>query len=120
MATNFNDTLPVAAAGKTNVNFATDGSGNISASVDIATYAVDSGAANAYVISGVPTPIVGTCYRILMANANTTASTLVVDGAAAAPITKNGTTALAGAEIGIGAIVTVVFDGTNYQLQGKY
>ena len=55
-----------------------------------------------------------------MANANTTASTLVVDGAAAAPITKNGTTALAGAEIGIGAIVTVVFDGTNYQLQGKY
>lgn len=120
MSSNLNNTLPAAAAGFTNVSWATDGSGNDSASVNIATFALDSGAINAYVISGVPTPIQGTSYRILIGTGNSAASTLVVDGASAAPITKNGTTALVGSEIASGQIVTVVFDGTNYQLQGKF
>src|SRR5271156_6187232 len=99
MASNFNDTTPAAPAGFTNVSWATDGSGNDSAAVQVPTYAADSGTVNAYVITGVPTPITGSTYQILIANANSGASTLTVDGGSPAPITKNGTTALVGTEL---------------------
>jgi hypothetical protein len=81
-------------------------------------YAADTGAANAYVItlSPAPTIVVGTKFVIKAAHANTGASTLVVDGAAAVPIVKQASAALSGGEILANQIFEVTFDGANYQL----
>jgi len=80
---------------------------------------VDTGAANAYVwpLYTVQPPVAGTMLALKALNANTGASTLNV-AATAYPIKKNGTAALTGGEIAAGQIVTVVFDGTNFQMQG--
>lgn len=81
-------------------------------------FAVDTGAANAYVVSFTPKPTitVGSRFYFKATHANTAASTIAINGGSAQPITKNGTTALAGAEISANQIVQVVFDGTNWQL----
>lgn len=83
-------------------------------------YAADTGAANAYVVtlSPVPTIVTGSVVVFKATNANTGASTIAVNGGTATAIKKNGSTALAGAEINAGQIVEVVYDGTNYQLIG--
>jgi hypothetical protein len=120
MSTNFNDTLPVAPTGGTNVKWQTDGSGNDSAYAFVPSFSADTGAADAYVITGVPDPIVGTVYFVLIANTNTTASTLMANAGAPTAITKNGTTPLAGGELVAGAIVIISWDGTQFQLVGKY
>jgi len=82
-------------------------------------FAVDTGAANAYVwpLYTVQPPVAGTMLALKALNANTGASTLNV-AATAYPIKKNGTAALTGGEIAAGQIVTVVYDGANFQLQG--
>jgi hypothetical protein len=81
-------------------------------------FAIDTGLANAYVVAFTPKPTitVGTRFYFKAVHANTGASTLAVNGGSAQPITKAGTTALAGAEIAANQIVQVVFDGTNWQL----
>ena len=84
-------------------------------------FAVDTGVANAYVaaISPVPLTTVGTRIYVKCIHANTAASTLVLtgwQGSAAKAITKNGTTALAGAEISANQIAQLVWDGTEWQL----
>lgn len=81
-------------------------------------YSADTGSANAYVVSFSPSPtiVAGSRFYFKAAHANTGASTLAVNGASAKAITKNGATALAGAEIAANQIVQVVFDGTQYQL----
>jgi hypothetical protein len=84
-------------------------------------FAVDTGVANAYVAAFSPTPPtqVGTRVYIKCIHANTAASTLAITGflaGAAKPITKNGTTALAGAEISANQIVQLVWDGTEWQM----
>lgn len=83
-------------------------------------YAADSGVANAYVVtlSPAPTLVAGSVVVMKAAHANTGASTIVVNGSVATPITKNGTTALAGGEIAASQIVVLVYDGTNFQLIG--
>jgi hypothetical protein len=84
-------------------------------------FAVDTGAANAYaaVFSPVPQAAPGTRVYVKCIHANTAASTLAITGflaGAAKPITKNGTTALSGAEISANQIVQLVWDGTEWQM----
>ena len=57
----------------------------------------------------------GQRFRFVSAGANTTAVTLNIDSLGAKAVTKNGTTALAAGDIASGAIVEVVFDGTQFQ-----
>ena len=81
-------------------------------------YASDSGLADAYAIA--PSPIItgyvaGQVYFFFAANANTGTSTLAVNGLTAQAIQKNGI-ALEGGEIGSGDLVTVIYDGTQFQL----
>jgi hypothetical protein len=82
------------------------------------TYAIDTGTANVYAIALTPKPTltVGSRFYFQASHANTGASTLAVNGGAAIAITKNGTTALAGAEISLNQIVQVMYDGTRFQL----
>lgn len=84
------------------------------------TFASDTGTANAYAVLLTPAPtlILGSKVVFNAANANTGASTLAVNGGAAKPIKKSGSTALASGDIAAGQIITVVYDGTNFQIQG--
>lgn len=84
------------------------------------TYAADSGSANAYAVTLSPAPTIVTGSRVVFkaANANTTASTLAVNGGSATALKKNGSTALASGDIAVGQIVEAAYDGTNYQIIG--
>lgn len=94
------------------------------ASVSIPTlynnYVADTGAANAYVVTLVPalgSYIAGQVVVFKAANANTTASTLNVNGLGAIAIKKyDGATALVANDIKAGQIVAAVYDGTNFQM----
>ena len=94
-------------------------------SIPHAWYAADSGAANAYVITLPGVEIValnqltGIPITFLAAAACTGASTLAVNGLAATAITKKGATALSANDIQTGHAVTVVYDGTRFQLVGS-
>ena len=85
------------------------------------TYAADTGAANAYVVTLSPVPaslVAGLEVAFKAANTNTGASTLNVNSLGATPIKKlDGATALTSGDIVAGQIVTVVYDGTNFQMQ---
>lgn len=82
-------------------------------------YAADTGAADAYVMA--PTPAF-TSYAAGMAvsfkavNANTGASTLNVNGLGVQAIKQPGGAALTAGDILAGQMVTVVYDGTNFQM----
>jgi hypothetical protein len=87
-----------------------------------AVYAVDSGAANAYVITLAPAPatqaaLLGVPVTFKAANANTTASTLNPNALGAQNIVNRDGSALVAGQIPVSGIATVVWDGTNYQLQ---
>lgn len=58
----------------------------------------------------------GQCFRFVSAGANTGAVTLNINGLGAKNVTKNGATALASGDIASGAVVQVVYDGTQFQL----
>lgn len=58
----------------------------------------------------------GQTFRFVAAGANTGAATLNVNSIGAKSITKNGTTALAAGDIPSGAVITVTYDGTQFQL----
>ena len=83
-------------------------------------YVVDTGTANTYAIA--PSPAIsaytaGQQFTFKATNANTGASTLNVSGLGTKTINKlNGSTALAGGEIASGQIVSVEYDGTNFQM----
>lgn len=87
---------------------------------------LDGGSANAYTITTAPLinsiPL-GTVLNFQAAHANTGTSTLNVDGLGAIPIKKNGGTGtsvglnLATGDIATGQVVTVMYDGTNFQMQ---
>ena len=85
-------------------------------------YLVDTGAANAYIVtfpaSQTATLTAGLIIQFKASAANTGASTINPSGLGATAITKNGATALAAGDIPAGAVVTVIFDGTQFQLQG--
>lgn len=82
-------------------------------------YVADSGAANAYVITPAPAIagyVTGQIFSFKATNANTTTSTLAVNGFAAITIKKLGNTNLASGDIAAGQIVMVEYDGTNFQM----
>lgn len=83
---------------------------------DAYTSATDTGAANAYAITLVPTPTIGTNSEITFKAANATAgaSTVTVNGTSY-PLTKNGASPLVLGDILAGQMVTAKFDGTNFQ-----
>lgn len=83
------------------------------------TYALDTGAADAYAIAMLTTVTAyatGQRFVFKAVNANTGASTLAVDGLAAKAITDVGTNALIGGEILANGFYEVVYDGTQFQL----
>ncbi len=83
-------------------------------------YAQDTGTENAFAVSLSPAPTVveGSVVTFKAANTNTGPATIALNGGTAVAIKKNGTQALAGGEISAGQIVSVMFDGTYYQLTG--
>ena len=61
----------------------------------------------------------GQTFRFIAAGANTTTSvTININGIGAKSITKNGTTALAIGDIISGSVVTINYDGTQFQVSG--
>jgi len=69
-----------------------------------------------------PTPsayAAGQTFKFISAGANTGAATLNVSSLGAKSITKDGTTALVAGDIPSGAVVEVVYDGTEFQLISK-
>ena len=79
------------------------------------------GSANAITLT--PSPAItayatGHSFRFISASANTTAVTVAVSGLATKAITKNGSTALVEGDIPSGAIVTISYDGTQFQMVG--
>ena len=85
------------------------------------TYVATTGSANAFVATLSPAPAAinqGTTLRLKASFAVTGDATLNVNGLTpSAHIYKSGSTALAANDISTGQVFTVVFDGTNWQLQ---
>lgn len=82
-------------------------------------YSVDTGAANAYVVASASTIAAltaGLSVRFKAANANTAASTLNVNSLGVKSIVTTAGTALPAGAISAGAIVTVTYDGTAWQM----
>jgi len=83
-------------------------------------YASDTGAANAYAIALTPAITayaVGQKFRFRATNPNTGASTLNVNGLGVKTIKKFATSALESGDIIAGQVYTIVYDGTDFQLQ---
>ena len=86
-------------------------------------YLVDTGAANVYVVSlplGITAVLAaGLAIQFLAANTNTGPSTLNAYGTGAKSITNFDGSAIAAGTIRAGAVVSVVYDGTQYKLVGQ-
>lgn len=85
-------------------------------------YGADAGVSDAYAISMSPTVTglaTGQLINFRANTANTGAATLNVDGLGAVPILKNGATPVDTNDILAGQLVTVIYDGTNFQMQSQ-
>lgn len=85
-------------------------------------YDADTGVADAYVMTLTPAITAyaeGAEYRFKALNANTGASTLNINGVGATAIRKNGTDVLIAGDIKAGAVYSVVYDGTVFQMMGE-
>jgi len=69
-------------------------------------------------VTGLAAYATGQTFRFVSVGANTTAVTLNINALGAKSITKAGTTALAAGDIPSGAVVEVVYDGTQFQMLG--
>lgn len=89
-------------------------------------WVTDTGSANAYVATLSPAVLsytAGLTVRLLVANANSTAATLNVNGLGTKAIekpTSGGIAALTGGELVAGQIAELVYDGTQFQLLSVY
>lgn len=97
--------------------------GNIQlhSSNQLASYVLDTGAVNAYVVATRPAITqytTGLLIRFQATNANSGGSTLVVDGLTPITIKKNVTEDLITGDILDNEICEVIYDGTNFQLIG--
>jgi hypothetical protein len=81
-------------------------------------YATDTGTANAYAVTQSPTPtlIPGSFVIFKAANANTTASTLTVNGGSPIALVKKASQPLVSGDILANQIVKAIYDGTNFQI----
>ncbi len=85
-------------------------------------YADDTGALNAYAMNlyAAPAYVTGMVLNFKAATTNTiTNPTLAVNALAATVIVKRGGSALAAGDIITGQMVTVIYDGTNFQMQSQ-
>jgi len=93
---------------------------NINTTSLVTDYVADSGSANAYAATLSPAAasyVAGMLVKLKAANANTTASTLNVNGLGAKTIKKaDGSTDLAANDIVAGQLCLFVYDGTYFQL----
>jgi len=83
------------------------------------TYAVDSGAADAYVVTLSPVPnaySAGLSFRMKATHTNTGASTVDVNALGAKSIVNHSGTALSGGDIVADGVYELIYDGTNFQL----
>ena len=69
-------------------------------------------------VTGLAAYATGQTFRFVSVGANTTAVTLNINALGAKAVTKTGTTALAAGDIPSGAVVEVVYDGTQFQMLG--
>ena len=86
-------------------------------------YAADTGAADAYVVTLSPVPSglsAGFLVRFKASADNTGASTLNVNGIGAVAIKKSVDEDITSGDIETGQIVTVVYDGTNFQINNAF
>jgi len=110
--------------GVINTNFSnlnTDKAEKADIQKDSYNYAADTGVADAYVVTLTPVPAVyATGMRVVFkaANTNTGASTLNVNSLGLKTIKKLVTQDLAAGDITQNAIVSVVYDGTYFQIEG--
>lgn len=82
-------------------------------------YGVDTGVADAYVVTKnvtVTSYTAGMSVTFVAANTNTGASTVDVDGVGVTAIQRPGGTALAAGDIAAGAVVTLRYDGSVFQM----
>lgn len=89
--------------------------------VQAGAYAILGAVAGTDTITASATPTLaayanGNTFRLVAAGTNTGATTLNINSLGAKAITKNGTTALGAGDIPSGAMITVVYDGTQFQL----
>ena len=108
--------------------FKLTGLGNGTASTDAATLGqVQSNATRTLTVSGTDTltasgsPALtsytaGLSFVFVVANTNTTAVTLNIDGLGAKNVTRDGSTALVAGDLVAGEVVQVVYDGTRFQV----
>lgn len=85
-------------------------------------YAADGEASDTYVITLTPAPsayAAGQVFHFKANTANTGAATLNVNSLGAKTILKNGDQALGNNDIKSGQVVTVVYDGTQFQMQSQ-
>lgn len=88
---------------------------------EIAGFVTDSGSTNAYAVTLIPSIsayTTGLMVTFKTASTNTGAATLAVNGLTATAIKKQGSTALSSGDLQSGQIVTVIYDGTNFQIIG--
>ena len=69
-------------------------------------------------VTGLAAYATGQTFRLVSAGANTGAVTLNINALGAKAVTKAGATALAAGDIPSGAVVEVVYDGTQFQMLG--
>jgi len=69
-------------------------------------------------VTGLAAYATGQTFRFVSVGANTTAVTLNINALGAKAVTKTGTTALAAGDIPSGAVVEVIYDGTQFQMLG--
>jgi hypothetical protein len=89
---------------------------------DALIYAADIGSADAYEIVLSPAPPAYTAGQMVIftaANANTGASTLIVNSQAAQALVGNGGATLSAGDILAGQVVAAIYDGTQFQMVGS-
>lgn len=82
-----------------------------------------TGSANAYVLTtglSLAAYVSGQAFRIKTNFANTGAATINVDTLGAKSIVKSGSSALVSGDLVSGAIYTIAYDGTNFQIVGRW
>ena len=82
-------------------------------------YAADTGVTNAYIVTLSPIPAAltaGLPVRVKIANTNTGASTLNVNGLGAVAVKRPGGTALQAGDLVAGQVATLTYDGASFQL----
>jgi hypothetical protein len=85
-------------------------------------YAASSGGTDTYAITVTPAPtayVTGQTFRFKADVANTGPCTINVNGLGAKSIYKNVSSELDTGDIAAGEVVTIIYDVTNFQLQGK-